>query len=93
MIPFVPISLVVLGLPLLGGASSAKAGVKKALANVDGVLLYAKVFLFAFAAISAAIFIIWVVLILRKRRFDGQMQSVLMQLSRIRSDIELLKEK
>lgn len=93
MIPFLPLSLLAIGIPFLGGSASAKAGIRKTLANVNGAVWYTKAFLLGLTTIFVIVLVIWTIMLLAKRRRQRKICSIATLLQRIESDTALIKEK
>ena len=90
--PFIPLSLAVLGIPFFGSAaSSAKGGVKKTLANVDGLVGYAKIFLLVATLALMIIFFVWAVRAIKRALRRKQLYGIITLLHRIQSDLVLLR--
>jgi len=90
--PFIPLSLAVLGLPIFGSAaSSAKGGVKKTLANVDGLVGYAKLFLIVATIALMVIFFVWAVRAIKRALRRKKLYGIITLLHRIQADLVLLR--
>jgi hypothetical protein len=93
VIPFLPLSLLAVGLPFIGGSASAKAGIKKTLANVNGAVWYTKAFLLGLTTVFVAVLVVWTVVLLSKRRRQRKISRIATLLQRIESDTALIREK
>jgi len=90
--PFIPLSLAALGLPIFGSAaSSAKGGVKKTLANVDGLVGYAKIFLLVATLIAIIVFLVWAVQAVKRAKRRKKLYGIITLLHRIQADLVLLR--